>query len=143
MGIRTTARQAPTVKELIERFIDEHLPKLEATNAKDQISMLNGLLLPDWRIFKVADITPTDVDCLLTKIALGRPLPSKTAPKTKRPAPLKPPNPTPIRAIWADEMLRKMFSLAVKWKMRTDNLATTFRKRPETARERFLSFDEI
>ena len=33
-----------------------------------------------------------------------------------------------------------MFSLAVTWKMRTDNPATSFRKRPETARERFLSF---
>nr|WP_309665898.1 hypothetical protein [Tabrizicola sp.] len=26
------------------------------------------------------------------------------------------------------------------WKMRTDNPATSFRKRPEIARERFLSF---
>jgi integrase len=41
------------------------------------------------------------------------------------------------------EVLRKMFSLAVTWKMRTDNPATSFRKRPETARERFLSFEEI
>ncbi|MGB3178270.1 MAG: hypothetical protein WBA90_10395 [Albidovulum sp.] len=40
-------------------------------------------------------------------------------------------------------MLRKMFSLSVIWKMRTDNPATSFRKRPETARERFLSFEEI
>ena len=143
MDIRTTARQAPTVKELIDRFIDEHLPKLEGTNAKDQISMLNGLVLPDWRTRKVADITPTDVDRLLTKIALGRPRPSKTAPKTKRRTPLKPPKPTPIRANRAGEVLRKMFSLAVTWKMRTDNPATAFRKRPETARERFLSFDEI
>ncbi len=143
MDVRSTARQAPTVKELIDRFIDEHLPKLEGTNAKDQISMLNGLVLPDWRTRKVADITPTDVDRLLTKIALGRPRPSKTAPKTKRRAPLKPPKPTPIRANRAGEVLRKMFSLAVTWKMRTDNPATAFRKRPETARERFLSFDEI
>ena len=143
MDIRTTARQAPTVKELIDRYIDEHLPKLECTNAKDQSSMLNGLVLPDWRTRKVADITPTDVDHLLTKIALGRPRPSKTAPKTKRRTPLKPPKPTPIRANRAGEMLRKMFSLAVTWKMRTDNPATAFRKRPETARERFLSFDEI
>ena len=106
MDIRSTARQAPTVKELIDRFIDEHLPKLECTNAKDQRSMLNGLVLPDWRTRKVADITPTDVDRLLTKIALGRPRPSKTAPKTKRRTPLKPPKPTPIRANRAGEMLR-------------------------------------
>jgi integrase len=36
-----------------------------------------------------------------------------------------------------------MFSLAVQWKMRPDNPAFAFRKRPETARDRFLTFDEI
>ena len=41
------------------------------------------------------------------------------------------------------EVLRKMFSLAVTWKISADNPATSLRKRPETARERFLSFDEI
>ena len=143
MDDRTNARHAPIMKDLIERFIDEHLPKLAATNAKDQISMLNGLVLPDWRTRKVADITQTDVDRLLTKIAVGRPRPSKTAPKAKRRTPLKPAKPTPVRANRLGEVLRKMFSLAVTWKMRADNPATSFRKRPETARERFLSFDEI
>ena len=143
MDDRTSARHAPSMKDLIERFIDEHLPKLAATNAKDQISMLNGLVLPDWRTRKVADITQTDVDRLLTKIAVGRPRPSKTAPKAKRRTPLKPAKPTPVRANRLGEVLRKMFSLAVTWKMRADNPATSFRKRPETARERFLSFDEI
>jgi len=143
MDDRTNARHAPIVKDLIDRFIDEHLPKLATTNAKDQIRMLNGLVLPDWRTRKVADITPTDVDRLLTKIASGRARPSKTAPKAKRKTPLKPAKPTPVRANRLGEVLRKMFSLAVQWKMRTDNPATSFRKRPETARERFLSFDEI
>jgi len=143
MDDRTNARHAPIVKDLIERFIDEHLPKLATTNAKDQISMLNGLVLPDWRTRKVADITPTDVDRLLTKIALGRARPSKIAPKAKRKTPLKPAKPTPVRANRLGEVLRKMFSLAIQWKMRIDNPATSFRKRPETARERFLSFDEI
>jgi len=48
-----------------------------------------------------------------------------------------------LRANRVGEVQRKMFSLAVTWKMRTDNPATGFRKRPETARERFLSFEEI
>ena len=39
--------------------------------------------------------------------------------------------------------LRKMLSLEGTWKMLTDNPATSFRKRPETALERFLSFGEI
>ncbi|WP_409135525.1 hypothetical protein [Sulfitobacter pontiacus] len=41
------------------------------------------------------------------------------------------------------EVLRKMFSLAVTWKIRADNPAASFRKRPETELERFLSFEEV
>ena len=155
MDIRTSARHAPTVEELVERHIDEHLPKLSASSAKDQASMLKTLVLPEWRSRKVTDITPTDVDRLLTKIAAGRPRvwkkpvkPIKVprAFKSKRSKPKPPPKtfkPTLVRANRVGEVLRKMFSLAVSWKMRTDNPATSFRKRPETARERFLSFDEI
>ncbi|MDT8854937.1 integrase arm-type DNA-binding domain-containing protein [Paracoccaceae bacterium Fryx2] len=73
MDVRTNARHAPTVEELVERYIDEHLPKLSASSAKDQASMLRTLVLPDWRSRKVADITPTDVDRLLIKVAAGRP----------------------------------------------------------------------
>jgi hypothetical protein len=51
--------------------------------------------------------------------------------------------PTPVRANRVGEVLRKMFNLAIQWRMRTDNPALGFRKRPETARERFLSFEEI
>lgn len=155
MDVRTNARHAPTVEELVERFIDEHLPKLSASSSKDQASMLKTLVLPDWRTRKVTDITPTDVDRLLTKIAAGRPRvwkkavkPTKTprAFKSKRTKPTPPPKafkPTPVRANRVGEVLRKMFSLSVIWKMRTNNPATGFRKRPETARERFLSFEEI
>jgi len=48
-----------------------------------------------------------------------------------------------VRANRVGEVLRKMFALAIQWRMRSDNPATGFRKRPETARERFLSFEEI
>lgn len=36
-----------------------------------------------------------------------------------------------------------MFNLSVQWKMHSDNPVQGFHKRPENARERFLSFDEI
>jgi integrase len=105
--------------------------------------MMTKLVLPDWRNRLVTDITPTDVDRLLTKIAEGRVRPAKPKTKTKRRTPLVPAKATPIRANRVGEVLRKMFTLAIQWRMRTDNPATGFRKRPETARERFLSFDEI
>jgi integrase len=143
LDTRQSTRTAPLMKDLIERFIEEHLPKLEVTNASDQKSMLTKLVLPDWRNRLVTDITPTDVDRLLTKIAEGRARPAKPKTKNKRRSPLVPARPTPIRANRVGEVLRKMFTLAIQWRMRSDNPATGFRKRPETARERFLSFDEI
>ena len=113
MDMRQGARHAPTIKDLAERFIDEHLPKLAKTNTSDQTSMMTTLVLPVWRSRKVSDITPTDVDHLLTKIAEGRSRPSKTQTKTKRKGPLMAPTPTPIRANRVGEVLRKMFTLAV------------------------------
>jgi integrase len=143
LDARKAHRTAPTVKELAERYIEEHLPKLAKTNASDQISMLQKLVLPEWKRRMVADITPTDVDRLLTKIAAGRARPAKLKPTQKRRKTLAPARATPVRANRAGEMIRKMFSLAVQWKMRPDNPAFAFRKRPETARDRFLTFDEI
>lgn len=143
LDARKAQRSAPTVKELAERYIEEHLPKLAKTNASDQISMLQKLVLPEWKGRMVADITPTDVDRLLTKIAAGRARPAKLTPTQKRRKALSPARPTPVRANRAGETIRKMFSLAVQWKMRPDNPAFAFRKRPETARDRFLTFDEI
>ncbi|MBW7057519.1 site-specific integrase [Paracoccus bogoriensis] len=140
---RKAARGAPIVKDLAARYIEEHLPKLAKTNASDQIVMLERLVLPHWGNRKVADITPHDVDKLLTWVAEGRARPSKAQPKTKRKKPLQPSRPTPVRANRVGEVLRKMFNLAIQWRMRTDNPALGFRKRPETARDRFLSMEEI
>ncbi|MDZ4095689.1 MAG: Arm DNA-binding domain-containing protein, partial [Paracoccaceae bacterium] len=72
MDTRTNARHAATIDELVDRYIDEHLPKLSVSSSKDQASMLKTLVLPEWRSRKVTDITPTDVDRLLTKVAAGR-----------------------------------------------------------------------
>jgi len=140
---RKAGRTAPTISELAQRYIEEHLPKLAPTNASDQVSMLEKLVLPEWKSRKMVDITPTDVDRLLVKIAEGRARPAKPKPNQKRRTSVAPAKPTPVRANRAGEMLRKMFNLAVVWKMRLDNPADAFRKRPETARERFLSMDEI
>ena len=48
-----------------------------------------------------------------------------------------------MRANRAGEMLRTMFNLAMLWRMRSDNPTFGFRRRPEVARDRFLSFEEI
>lgn len=138
---RQEAREAPRVAELIDRYIREHLPRLAPRNASDQTSMLRKLVEPEWKNRLVREITPADVEKLLSKIAEGRARARKKPRKKGEPAPVV--KPTPIRANRCGEVLRKMFSLAVKWRMRDDNPAGGFRKRIEVERERFLSPEEI
>ena len=137
LGNREAERIVPRVSDLIERYIDEHLPKLAERNRADQISMLTKLVLPQWKNLLVREISPADVNKLLQEVAAGRHRPAKKL--LRRTAPC----PTPIRANRLGEILRKMFNLAVQWKMRTDNPAQGFHKRTENARERFLSLEEI
>jgi len=60
-----------------------------------------------------AEIAPTDVDKLLTKIAEGRARPHKEKPDN-RARKLQGAKPTPVRANRIGEVLRKMFTLAVQ-----------------------------
>ncbi|KZK84899.1 putative prophage CPS-53 integrase [Pseudovibrio sp. Ad13] len=137
LGNREAERVVPRVSDLIERYIDEHLPKLAARNQADQISMLSKLVLPQWKNLLVREISPADVNKLLSNVAAGRHRPAKKLKRRSKP------KSTPIRANRLGEILRKMFNLSVQWKMRPDNPAQGFHKRLENARERFLSLDEI
>ncbi|MDO5604531.1 MAG: site-specific integrase [Paracoccus sp. (in: a-proteobacteria)] len=141
MADREDARDAPRISDLIDRYLKEHAEYLAPRNKADQESMMRKLVEPDWKNKLVAEIEPIDVEKLLAKIAEGRARPAKA--KAKRRKPLAAPRPTPIRANRTGEALRKMFNLAVQWKMRGDNPAAGFRRRTEVERDRFLSLDEI
>jgi integrase len=140
---RMEMRAAPSMADLVERYLAEHGPSLAPRNAADQRSMLHKIVLPEWGARKAADITASDVDRLLSKMAAGRARPAKAKPKRKRSRPLAPPRPTPVRANRLGEILRKMFNLAVRWGIRPDNPATGFARRPEYPRERYLDPGEI
>ncbi len=139
---RGALREAPRVDDLIERYCAQHLPKLAVRNACDQKSALAKMVAPVWGRKLVTEITSTDVDKLLNKVAEGRPRPHKEKPND-RAKKLQPSKPTPVRANRIGEVLRKMFTLAVEWGWCEDNPAQRFHRRIETARERFLSKDEI
>jgi len=139
---RDDYREAPRIEELIERYLREHCSKLAPTNASDQASMMYKLVAPHWKNRLVTEITKADVERLLAKIAQGRARPHKDKPNN-RARKLQPARPTPIRANRTGEALRKMFNLAVEWGMRPDNPASSFYRRVENARERFLTKDEI
>ena len=139
---RGALREAPRVDDLIERYCAQHLPKLAERNAADQRSALAKMVAPVWGRKLVTEITSTDVDKLLTKIAEGRARPHKEKPNN-RARKLQPAKPTPVRANRIGEILRKMFTLAIQWGWCEDNPAQRFHRRIETARERFLSKEEI
>jgi len=43
LAVREGFREAPRVKDMIDRYITEHLPKLAKNNAGDQVSMLRQM----------------------------------------------------------------------------------------------------
>ncbi|MFD0978267.1 MULTISPECIES: tyrosine-type recombinase/integrase [Roseobacteraceae] len=139
---REQGREAPRFQDLIDRYVEVHLPNLAPTNASDQRSMLKKLVAPDWGNRLVTEITPYDVEKLLNKIAAGRARPSKAKPNN-RARKLQGSKPTPIRANRTGEVLRKMFTYAQSWGWRDDNPASGFRRRIENPRERFLTQQEI
>lgn len=139
---RGALREAPRVNDLIERYCAQHLPKLAERNAADQRASLAKLVAPVWGRKLVTEITSTDVNKLLNKIAEGRARPHKEKPNN-RARKLQPAKPTPVRANRMGEVLRKMFTLAVEWGWCADNPAQRFHRRIETPRERFLSREEI
>jgi integrase len=120
-----------TVAELIARYEEEHLPHLARRSASDQKSMLHRYVMPHWGKRPVREIEPRDVNQLLTMIADGT-----VDPKSKD-------RPKPVRANRTGEVLRKMFNLAIEWGMRKDNPASSFRRRLEHERERFLTRKEL
>src|SRR6056297_4137008 len=50
-------REAPRIKDMIDRYIREHLPKLAPANAGDQVSMLEKMVESAWGSRLVTDIT--------------------------------------------------------------------------------------
>lgn len=142
LGQKETGRDAPRVKDLIDRYTEVHLPHLAARSAADQKSVLAKMVAPDWGNKLVTEITPYDVEKLLNKVAAGRARPSKVKPNN-RARKLQGSKPTPVRANRVGEMLRKMFTYAVNWGWRGDNPASSFRRRIENPRERFLCHEEI
>lgn len=140
---REQAREVPRVADLIDRYITEHVPRLARRNGSDQVSMLRKLVEPKWKNRLVPEIAPADVERLLTEVAEGRARPAKDKATSRGRRKLKGARPTPVRANRCGEVLRKMFNLAIKWKMREDNPAEGFRRREEIERDVFLSIEEI
>jgi integrase len=123
LGAIEDERAAPTMLDLIERFRAEHLPKKRPGTARDYEYMLRLHIEPHFgQHTKVADVRFEDVDALHRKI-------TKTG--------------SSYAANRCVAVLSKMFSLAVRWRMRPDNPAKGIERNTEYHRRRYLSGDEL
>lgn len=123
LGQRHAERAAPTLRDLWERYRQDHLPRKAARSQVDETIMWEKLILPELGKDRVMDITHDQVEALHRRITVERG--------------------TPVRANRTVEVLRKAFNLAIRWEWRGDNPASGIRKNPEERRERFLSPEEL
>jgi integrase len=114
-------REAPTVANLCQRYVEDHLPKKRTISQKDDKALIANDILPRLRRRKVADVTFSDIDRLHREV-------------TKR---------APIRANRAVALCSKMFSLAIRWGWRADNPAKGIERNPENKRDRYLTGEEM
>ena len=119
-GERETGRAAPDVREVGERFKTEFLPSKRASTAKDYRALVDRYIVPAIGAMKVADVTFADVDRLHRSM-----------------------RETPYMANRCMAVLSKLFSLAVRWRLRPDNPARGIEQFGEEKRARYLSDSEL
>jgi integrase len=122
LGETQAARAAPTLHDLIEYYVAEHLPKKRPNSRYEDRNLIAQWIVPEFAKRKVAEIKRADIGRLHRKV-------------TERG--------TPIRANRLLSLLSKMFSLAVDLGWCADNPAKGIEKNPEQARARYLAVEEI
>lgn len=117
-------REAPTVAELINRFVTEHAePRLRAHTVRHYKMLIDRHIRPHFGAYtKVADVAFADIDGLHRKVTRDG---------------------GPYIANRVVGVLSKMFALAIRWGMRDDNPARGIEKNYEVKRKRYLSGDEL
>jgi integrase len=116
-------RAAPTVAELIERFVAEHVVRKRPSTGAAYRRALDLHIRPHFGAhLKVADVRFEHIDALHRKLTKGG---------------------SPYQANRCVAVISKMFSLAVRWRMRPDNPAKGVEKNYESKRKRYLSADEL
>lgn len=114
-------RAAPTMKDLAERYLEEHaIPKKRPRSTQNDRSMLNLYILPRLGRRKVFEVSAEDVQTLHNTL-----------------------RETPYQANRTLALLSKMLSLAVRWRLRPDNPAIGIEKYSEEKRYRWLSDNEL
>jgi len=117
-----TERGAATVADLIARFIDEHVSRKRPHTRYDYRNVIERHIRPAIGSMKVAEVAWGDIDALHRKI-------TKAGKKTQ--------------ANRVVAVASKMFSLAIRWRMRPDNPAKGIERNPEQKRKRYATPAEL
>jgi Arm DNA-binding domain/Phage integrase, N-terminal SAM-like domain len=121
MADRHADRAAPTVNDLADRFVAEHLPKKRASTQDEYNRLLRVHIRPALGNKRVADLQYGDLEAMHRKIAAT----------------------APYAANRALAVTSKMLNLSIRGQMRTDNPAKGVERAQEEKRERFLVDSEI
>lgn len=123
LGTLQAGRAAPTVADLCARFIDEYLPRKRPSTQKSYRQQIASEILPAIGRLKVANVSFDDIDELHREI-------SRRA---------------PYRANRVIALASRIFSMAIKWKMRPDHInpCKGIERNQEAKRRRYLSADEL
>jgi len=118
---RQDARQAPTMNDLTADYLERHAkPNNRPSTLRNNVAMIEQIILPKFKGRKVRDISRRDIETLL--IGLKE---------------------TPYRANRVRALLSKMFSLAVAWEWRELNPVLGIPKFQEEKRDRWLNEEEL
>jgi integrase len=122
LGELDERRAAPTVADLVERFIKEALPSRAPSTQAEYRAGLRDWILPALGKKKVAAVERDDI------VRLHRQITEAGKPR---------------RANAMKSLCSTIFNQAIVWKMRDDNPCRLVRGNPELAHERFLSGEEL
>jgi integrase len=120
LGERESERAASTINHLCDRYLAEYAYKKRSQS--DDASMIRRLVRRTLGSRKVASISYTDIDRLHGQVTVES---------------------GPVQANRLLGLLSKMFSLAIRWEMRTDNPVKGVARNQEMPRQRYLDTDEM
>jgi integrase len=122
LGDIEALREAPTVGELCDRFLAEHVTRKRPSTARAYAQIVDLHLRPALGSLKVEALTFADCDGLHRRMTRDRGAHIAN------------------RSI---AVLSKMLNLAIRWGMRSDNPTRGIERNPEGKRKRYLSGDEL
>ena len=121
MAVRRDERAAVTMAELCEHYEERHLPKKRASSQRNDRSVISRIILPRLGKMKADTVRYADIEALHRELSVS----------------------APYQANRVVALLSRMFSLAVKWELVSNNPAAEVDRNPEHSRKRYLDQAEL